>query len=280
LTPVRASREMEAAGRHQAALGGLAVFCLAGLLLVGVPMSIGWTLNAAELNADRQSISKLQARLGSLEGQIRAETNWTAIAGAAQSSVFTIATSTGLGSGWVARSDPGGSDLVTNFHVVAEAWNAGEVKVQVRQGDRSMDGTITRVEGGEDLAIVHITQRFPALRTAPRRPQLGDAVLAVGSPLGLGGSVSLGMISGFRSLEGADYIQFSAPTSPGNSGGPVLDRQGRVVAVIVAKFEGQGVEALSLAIPVQTVCAIITCAPFRLPGVRDARPAAVARRSA
>ena len=68
------------------------------------------------------------------------------------------------------------------------------------------------------------------------------------------------VIAGFRSLEGADYIQFSAPISPGNSGGPVMDHQGRVVAVAAAKFEGQGVEALSLAIPVQIVCAtVVTC---------------------
>jgi S1-C subfamily serine protease len=236
------------------------------LLLVGAPAtSVGLmlraeTTNAARLAADRESISDLQARLQSLGERIGSETNWTAIASSVQASVFTIATTNGLGSGWVARSGSGGSEIVTNFHVVAEAWNAGEVNVQVRQGDRSVDGTITRAERGEDLATVHIAQRFPALQTAPRRPQLGDAVLAVGSPLGLGGSVSLGVISGFRSLEGADYIQFSAPISPGNSGGPVLDRHGRVVAVTVAKFEGQGVEALSVAVPVQTVCrVIITC---------------------
>jgi S1-C subfamily serine protease len=263
---------MQAVIRHRAGRGGILLLCLAGLLLLGAPAtSIALTLreqtiNAARLAADWQSISDLQTRLQSLEGRIGSETNWTTIASAVQASVFTIATTNGLGSGWVARSGSGGSEIVTNFHVVAEAWNAGEVSVQVRQGDRSVDGTITRAERGEDLATVHIAQRFPALQTAPGRPQLGDAVLAVGSPLGLGGSVSLGVISGFRSLEGADYIQFSAPISPGNSGGPVLDRQGRVVAVTAAKFEGQGVEALSLAIPVQAVCRlIITCTLVPLP---------------
>jgi putative serine protease PepD len=80
--------------------------------------------------------------------------------------------------------------------------------------------------------------------------------MVVGSPLGLGGSVSVGVVSGFRSLEGSDYVQFSAPISPGNSGGPVVDARGRVVAVASAKFEGPGVEALSLAIPIQMVCAM------------------------
>jgi putative serine protease PepD len=257
---------MQAASRRRADLGRIVLLGLAGLLLLGAPLTaVGLTIrersaDAGGLRADHQSISQLQARVKSLEAQVQMQTDWSAIAGKVQSSIFTVATRSGLGSGWVARSGAGGSDVVTNFHVVAEAWNAGEVNVQVRQGDRTMEGTITRVERSDDLAIVHIADRFPALPTAAHRPQLGDPVLAVGSPLGLGGSVSLGVVSGFRSLEGADYIQFSAPISPGNSGGPVLDRRGSVVAVTAAKFEGRGVEALSLAIPVQTACAtVVTC---------------------
>jgi putative serine protease PepD len=238
---------------------------LAGVLLLGVQLSIGLAIrdrgaDASRRGADQQSIARLEARVKVLEAQAGSQTDWSAITRDVQRSVVTVATRHGLGSGWVAQAGAGGSDVVTNFHVVAEAWNAGDIAVKVRQGDRTMDGTITRVQPGEDLALVHIPSRYPALPIAALRPQLGDAVLAVGSPLGLNGSVSLGVVSGFRSLEGADYIQFSAPISPGNSGGPVLDRHGRVIAVTAAKFEGQGVEALSLAIPVQTVCAtIISC---------------------
>ena len=84
--------------------------------------------------------------------------------------------------------------------------------------------------------------------------------MAVGSPLGLDGTVTLGVVSGFRSLDGSDYIQFSAPISPGNSGGPVVDAGGRVVAIASAKFVGDGVEGLSLAIPIQTAClSLVTC---------------------
>ena len=78
--------------------------------------------------------------------------------------------------------------------------------------------------------------------------------MAVGSPLGLSGTISIGVVSGFRSIEGSDYIQFSAPISPGNSGGPVVDSHGRVVAVASAKLVGSGVEAISLAIPVHVAC--------------------------
>ena len=243
------------AGPSRIVLLGLAV-----VLLLCAQLTIGLLMRqqgieGAQGRADQRSIAQLETRVNALETQVDTQTDWSALAREVQASIVTVVTKRGLGSGWVAQSGVGGSDIVTNFHVVAEAWDAGDVRVEVRHGDRTMEGTITRVARSDDLAIVHIAVRYPALPTAGLRPQLGDPVLAVGSPLGLSGSVSLGVVSGFRSLEGADYMQFSAPISPGNSGGAVLDRHGRVVAVTVAKFEGQGVEALSLAIPVQTVCA-------------------------
>ena len=256
---------MGASRRRSAGLSRIILLGLAGLLLLCAQLTVGLVIreqgvDGSQRRADQQSIARLETRLKVLEAQVGTQTDWSAMAREVQASVVTVATRRGLGSGWVVQAGAGGSDVVTNFHVVAEAWNAGDVTVEVRQGDRTMEGTVTRVAQSDDLAIVHIAVRFPVLPTAAFRPQLGDAVLAVGSPLGLSGSVSLGVVSGFRSLEGADYIQFSAAISPGNSGGPVLDRHGRVVAVTAAKFEGQGVEALSLAIPVQTVCAtIVTC---------------------
>src|SRR6266851_5213766 len=167
---------------------------------------------------------------------------------------------TGWGPAGPPASDASGSELVTNFHVIDEAFSNGAVAVDVRQGDRTIKGTIARVDRNDDLAIIHVAEVLPALETARYRPTLAQAVMVVGSPLGLGGSVSVGVVSGFRSLEGSDYVQFSAPISPGNSGGPVVDARGRVVAVESAKFEGSGIEVLSLGIPVQTACsAVVAC---------------------
>ena len=244
----------------------LAALAAASTLALGLAAaSLGLTLramgaNTSALAAEAGSTSALQVRLHVLEGEVASQPDWTAIARSAQPSVLTISTATGLGSGWVAHSGPAGSDLVTNFHVVADAWKAAEVKVQVQQGDRTANGTITRVDPANDLAVVHVADRLPALQTAAARPQLGETVMAIGSPLGLGGSVSIGVVSRLGSLEGSDYVQFSAPISPGNSGGPVLDRHGRVVAVAAAKFAGQGIEGLALGIPVQTVCiSVVVC---------------------
>ena len=229
------------------------------LLLVAAP-AVALGVAFSTMASQARSIEDLRAEVQALETKVDAQPEWTTIARRVEPSVFTIETSYGLGSGWVARSDESGSELVTNFHVVDEAWTTGAVNVNVRQGDRSLDGTITRVDHNDDLALIHVDERLPALQTAPGRPKLGQAVMAVGSPLGLGGSVSIGVVSGFHSLEGSDYVQFSAPISPGNSGGPVVDARGRVVAIASAKFVGQGVEALSLGIPVQTACSqVVAC---------------------
>jgi S1-C subfamily serine protease len=81
---------------------------------------------------------------------------------------------------------------------------------------------------------------------------VGDPIVALGSPFGYGGTASSGIISAIRGR----FVQFSAPVSPGSSGGPVLDAQGEVVAVTAAKVVGRGVEGLSFAIPIDRVCRV------------------------
>lgn len=214
-----------------------------------------------QASADRVVISALENRVGALERRQAAQTDWRATAAKVQLSVVTIVAGDALGSGWVAHSDQRGSDIVTNFHVVADAWKSGVATVEVRQGDRSFGGTVVRVDATDDLAAVHVPDRLPALPSITVRPPVGTTVMAVGSPLGLSGTISVGIVSAYRSLEGSDYMQFSAPISPGNSGGPVVDGQGEVVAVASAKIVGEGVEGLSLAIPVQVVCgSLVVCA--------------------
>jgi putative serine protease PepD len=160
----------------------------------------------------------------------------------------------------VVRSDTGGSELLTNFHVIEDAWDAAIVTVDVRQADRTIRGAVVRIDRNEDVAVVHVAARLPVLWALLGRPAIGASVMAVGSPLGLGGTVSVGVVSGFRSLGGSDYVQFSAPISPGNSGGPVVDREGHVMAVATAKLVGDGVEALGLGIPMQSACAtLVAC---------------------
>jgi len=237
--------------------GNRGIVVAAAALLMVVAPAAGLGLAMHTVGSQARSIEGLRAEVHALQSNLDSQPDWPAIARHVEPSVFTVETEYGLGSGWVVRSSESGSELVTNFHVIVEAWNAGHVSVDVRQGDRTIKGAITRVDPNDDLAIVHVVERLPALQTAPARPTIAQTVMVVGSPLGLGGSVSVGVIAGFRSVAGSDYVQFSAPISPGNSGGPVIDSRGRVVAVASAKFQGPGVEALSLAIPVQTACAMV-----------------------
>ena len=211
----------------------------------------------ARIHAQQEEIAALQAKVASLESKQSAEVDWSAVAAAVEPSVFTIDAGDVLGSAWVAHVDANGSDLVTNYHVVADAYSAGTSTVQVRHKDRTITGSIVRVDPTDDLAVVHVTQRLAPLATAIARPRVGARVMAVGSPLGLDGTISVGVVSGYRSLDGSDWMQFSAPISPGNSGGPVVDEQGRVLAVASAKLIGTGVEALSLGIPVASACAAL-----------------------
>ena len=92
------------------------------------------------------------------------------------------------------------------------------------------------------------------MRRAAAAPKIGDSVLVVGAPLGLEDTVTSGIVSARRTENGHDYLQFSAPISPGNSGGPVVDDQGRVIGTAVAKFVGDDAEGLALAVPVAHVC--------------------------
>jgi putative serine protease PepD len=211
---------------------------------------------AAQLKAQAAEIGVLKQGLAELQATPTAP-DWIAIAKLVEPSVVTIETKVGLGSGWVATSDAAGSSLVTNYHVIAAAWEAGSATVTVKQFDNSYRGTISKVDPTDDLAVVGIHERLPSLAAAPARPKQAQAVMALGSPQGFDGTVATGIVSGYRSIGGADFIQFSAPISPGNSGGPLVDGTGRVVGVASAKWVDTGVEALAFAIPVQTVCTVL-----------------------
>jgi putative serine protease PepD len=238
---------------------------VAAALLVGVAAAggVAWQMqhsDAQALAAQAVRVEKLQAELDALEKAVAARPDWSAVASQTEPSVFTIEAGSSLGSAWVLRADPSGSDLITNFHVVAGAWTSGQTDVQLQQGDRAIPGQIIRVDEVDDIALIHVLVQLPPLQTDQHRLQIGTAVMAIGSPLGLGGTASFGYVSGYRSLEGSDYMQFSAPISPGNSGGPIVDLQGRVVGVASAKFVGDGVEGLGLAIPIAVACiAFVKC---------------------
>jgi S1-C subfamily serine protease len=140
------------------------------------------------------------------------------------------------GSGFVAHAS---GLIVTNAHVVARA-KGDTVRVSFADG-RTFTGTVVGRDPRTDLAVVRIEPDEPliALKLAPTsKAGLGTKVFALGSPMGKRFSVTAGIVSGYdRAYDAAwpvDFLQHDAALNPGNSGGPLIDEQGRVLGVNTA----------------------------------------------
>ncbi len=143
----------------------------------------------------------------------------------------------GLGTGVVVNT---GGDILTSLHVVTQATT---IDLTFADGTEST-GQVIATQPENDIAVVRAAQPpaqvVPATLGSPGAMRVGDDVYAVGNPFGLYGSISAGVISGFdrsfkvpnseRRLEG--LIQVDAAVNPGNSGGPLLNRYGEVVAIV------------------------------------------------
>jgi len=206
------------------------------------------------VSAINAAANGVASRVGALEAKAKTGPTPAEIAKKVRASVFVIETDAGLGSGWAVSSSAGSTTLVTNFHVISDTWTRGGQTVQVKQNDATWTGTITRVDIPDDLALISTPAAFPVLAREKSVPDIGDSVMVVGAPLGLDATVTTGIVSALRTEDGHAYLQFSAPISPGNSGGPVVDDRGRVVGIAVAKYVGNGAEGLSFAVPVAKLC--------------------------
>jgi S1-C subfamily serine protease len=131
---------------------------------------------------------------------------------------------TSLGSGFVVR--PG--VVATNRHVIEGAVKGFAKYVGTTQ--RMEIGGIFADSAEHDLALVAIPGASLASVELGNSDavEIGETVYAIGSPVGLEGTFSNGIVSGFRSIGGQRLIQITAPISPGSSGGPVADSQGRL----------------------------------------------------
>jgi putative serine protease PepD len=233
------------------------VAIVVAVALVGALVISARTASRRERHLSKQAaasgatVKAVSDRVRALEARAANQPDTAAVAKQVEASVVTIEDSQGgVGSGFAMRSTAGTTDIVTDFHVVATDWKTPKKQVKVRQPGVDLVGTITKVDPTADLAIVQVKASLPVLARAPGVPAAGDPVLVVGSPLRLANTVSTGIVSAVRD----EFVQFSAPVSPGNSGGPVVDRSGHVIGVTRAKESGNGVEGLSFAIPVAVVC--------------------------
>jgi serine protease Do len=145
----------------------------------------------------------------------------------------------GLGSGFFVSAD---GYIVTNNHVVE---GAKTVTVTMDDG-KTMDAKVVGTDPKTDLAVLKVADKgdYPFVSFAKGSPRVGDWVVAIGNPFGLGGTVTAGIIS----AEGRDigrgpydqYLQIDAPINKGNSGGPTFDMQGNVIGVNTAIYSPTG----------------------------------------
>jgi serine protease Do len=114
-----------------------------------------------------------------------------------------------------------------------------------------------------DLALIKVDGGpFPYVKLSDKTPRIGDWVLAVGNPFGLGGTVTAGIVSARGRDIGAsaydDFIQIDAPVNKGNSGGPTFDTEGNVIGVNTAIFSPSGGSVgIAFAIPSETVTSVV-----------------------
>lgn len=166
--------------------------------------------------------------------------------------------SQGVGSGFIVDS---AGVVVTNFHVVAGATS---ILIKLSDG-REVPARLVGQDQKTDVAVLRIEGKgpFPTVAWGDSdhiRP--GDSVFAVGSPFGLGGTVTAGIVSGRGRDIGAgpydDFLQVDAPINPGNSGGPLFDSMGRVIGINAAIASPSGGNVgIGFAIPARLAQGVI-----------------------
>jgi S1-C subfamily serine protease len=164
----------------------------------------------------------------------------------AMPAVVTVVTPHGTGSGFFVA--PG--IALTNKHVVQ---SEEAVTLQSNTGGRKL-ARVTESSWASDLAVLKVDVLNPTQPALPlayvSEVKVGAEVIAIGSPLGLQNTVTRGIVSAVREVNGLSVVQTDAAINPGNSGGPLLNRQGKVIGVNTMKLSGRDLDSIGFAVSV------------------------------
>lgn len=150
--------------------------------------------------------------------------NYAELAEKVMPSMVRINTDKGTGSGFFVSNK---GDILTNYHVIENAENI----IVIPSNSSPIYALVKDYDKQKDIAllVVNLPGLTPFLKISSKLPKQGEAIMAVGNPKGLEGTVSNGIISAFR--ENNTWIQFTAPISPGSSGGALINSSGEVVGM-------------------------------------------------
>tara|TARA_B100000683_G_scaffold277770_2_gene338747 strand:- start:1821 stop:3332 length:1512 start_codon:yes stop_codon:yes gene_type:complete len=160
----------------------------------------------------------------------------------------TVKSVDGHGSGFVISED---GYVITNYHVIANSMTGGELFLN---DGEIIPFKVVRVSKIHDLALLKMNKHnlVPFDFTELEKPVISESIYCIGTPTAenLGQTISRGIVSGYRKFQNYELIQTDASISPGNSGGPLVTKKGKVLGVVTSKLVGFGVEGLSFCIPI------------------------------
>ena len=224
---------------------------LIACLVLTVWMGTSWNLAAALVTPEEMNSVRVYKQLA----------NATVLVSSAYVSAHHIVQASGKGLGAGVLIDEQGS-IVTNAHVVDGAAN---ITVTLHDGTR-LPAELIGSDPQSDIALLHVTllkgRHVPAQLGDSDKLEIGQKVLAIGHPFGLGYAFSTGIVSGFGQLLETKQevfqervIQTTTPINPGNSGGPLVDSEDHVIGINSSVM--MGAQNIGFAIPINTVKSII-----------------------
>ncbi|MEY3736522.1 MAG: hypothetical protein RLZZ251_238 [Actinomycetota bacterium] len=226
-------------------------FIMGAVIAGGVAVAVAPPATSTRICVDNQSKALYAADNGScpanrtLVDVFTGSAEVESIASNVSPSVVSVAVNSysgsGNGSGVIYRTSSSSSFIVTNNHVIDSALKGGSIRVELNTGD-FVNATLVGRDSTYDLAVLKISRGNLPTITVGDSSQLaiGEPVVAFGSPLGLSGTVTTGIVSalnrpvttGANGVESfIDAIQTDAAINPGNSGGPLVNRNGALIGI-------------------------------------------------
>lgn len=211
--------------------------------------------------ADIESLAGAVSDLGqTVETQSQRTLDVAALRRQVAPSVVTVhcgyAQGTGFAIGVLGAPQDHPTAIITNHHVIAECTrtDSDAPQASVEQGSSAFDTILSDHDADNDVALLYIDGELPPLVFA-EPPEVGDPVLAIGAPYGYADTVTSGIVTNTED----GVVTTDAAVGPGNSGGPLVDRDGEVIGVITAELEYS--EGQNLATTTDVLCqTVLECA--------------------